>query len=86
MLVDWLKENNISCISKTNWGTVIEHIIYTAANIFFIVFYFYQIKEKDTDLYILLVMILAVCFVLWIIYILSGLYIRKRIHHDETII
>ena len=69
MLVDWLKENNISCISKKSIGNIIEHIIYTAANVFFIMFYFYQIKAKDTDLDIILLLISTVCFVCWIVYI-----------------
>ena len=78
MLVDWLKENNISCISKKSIGNIIEHIIYTAANLFFIVFYSYQIKAKDTDLGIIFLIISVVCIAYWIVYIISGLYIKKK--------
>lgn len=78
MLIDWLKENNISCISKTNRKNVIEHISYTAANIFFILFYLYQIKTVYTEVGFTCLLISAACFVYLIIYILSGLYIRKQ--------
>ena len=79
MLIDWLKENNIRSIRKINSRAVIEHIIYTIINLFLIVFFIYQIKidvQADASFNCLLISI--TCFVYWIIYILSGLYIRKQ--------
>ncbi|HOS30967.1 MAG TPA: hypothetical protein PLR39_09155 [Treponemataceae bacterium] len=78
ILINWLNENNISCIRKTNSRAVIEHIILTAANLIFIVFYSYQIKTAYTEAGFTCLLISAVCFVYWIIYIVSGLYISKQ--------
>ena len=83
ILIDWLKENNISCVSKTSMGIIIEQISYTTANLFFIVFYSYQIKTAYTEAGFTCLLISAVCFVYWIIYIISGLYIRRKNSQDS---
>ncbi|HOE08148.1 MAG TPA: hypothetical protein PLU33_08710 [Treponemataceae bacterium] len=84
MFVDWLKEKNISCIKKTSRESIIEHISYTVANIFFIVFYSYQLKIGYTESGVTFLLISVVCFIYWIYYIFSGLYIRKKVLYDET--
>ena len=86
MVIDWLNQNNIRNVSRTNREAIIEHIVYTILNLFFIVFYTYQIKKEYTDSSFTYLIISVVCFIYWIIYIFSGLYIRKKVHHDETII
>ncbi len=78
ILIDWLNENNISCIRKTNSRAVIEHIIFTAANLIFIVFYSYQNKTAYTEAGFTCLLISIACFVYWIIYMVSGLYIREQ--------
>lgn len=83
ILINWLNENNIRSIRKTNSRAVIEHIIFTAANLIFIVFYSYQIKTAYTEAGFTCLLISAVCFVYWIIYILSGLYIRRKNSQDS---
>lgn len=78
MLIDWLKENNICYVSKKSTGIILEHIMYTVLNLFFIVFYKYQIKSAYTESGFTCLLMSIACFVYWIIYIVSGLYIRKR--------
>lgn len=83
LLINWLNENNISCIRKTNSRAVIEHIIFTAANLIFSVFYSYQNKTAYTEAGFTCLLISIACLVYWIIYILSGLYIRRKNSQDS---
>jgi hypothetical protein len=79
MLVDWLKENYIRCIRKIDSRAVIEHIICTIINLFLIVFYIYQIKmDVQADASFNCLLISAACFAYWIIYMVSGIYIREN--------
>jgi len=79
MLIDLLKQNNISYMSKRSVKAIIEHVCFTIVNCLLIFFFLYKTTKNYSDLYFCSLLVSILCFIYWIIYFFTGIFIKKRL-------